>query len=54
MKQLIVVLAVAAFAIPTQALALDSVITPEPGTIGLMVGGLAGLGLVAWRKNRNK
>lgn len=27
---------------------------PEPGTILLMSAGLAGLGYLAWRRNRNK
>jgi Na+/glutamate symporter len=54
MKNLLFALAVAAFTIPTQALAVDSVITPEPGTVGLMVAGLAGIGIAAWRRNRNK
>ena len=29
-------------------------IVPEPGTIFLMGAGLAGLGYLAWRRNRNK
>jgi len=54
MKTLLAAFAIAALTIPTHALASDSVITPEPGTVGLMVAGIAGMGIAAWRKNRKK
>ena len=54
MKTLLAAFAIAALTIPTHALASDSVITPEPGTVGLMVAGIAGMGIAAWRKNRTK
>ena len=34
--------------------AADFAVVPEPGTIFLMGAGLAGLGYLAWRRNRNK
>jgi len=54
MKTLLFAFALAALTLPSQALASDSVITPEPGTVGLMVAGMAGMGFVAWRRNRRK
>jgi len=33
------------------ALALDTVVTPEPGTLVLLCTGLAGVSLAAWRRN---
>ncbi len=54
MKTFLFAVAVAAFAAPVYANGSDSVITPEPGTIGLMAAGLAGMGFAAWRRNRNK
>jgi len=29
-------------------------VTPEPSMIGLVAAGLAGVGVVAWRRNRKK
>ncbi len=54
MRTVLFAVAVAALAAPAYALGFDSVVTPEPGTIGLMAAGLAGMGFVAWRRNRNK
>jgi hypothetical protein len=54
MKTFRFVLAMAALTSPLYAQGSDSVITPEPGTVGLMVLGLAGMGIAAWRRNRNK
>jgi len=36
------------------ALALDTVVTPEPGTIVLLSTGLAGVGFAVWRRNRRR
>jgi len=36
------------------ALALDTVVTPEPGTLVLLCTGLAGVSLAAWRRNRRR
>jgi len=36
------------------AQSLDGVVTPEPATAGLVIAGLAGFGLVLWRRNRNR
>jgi hypothetical protein len=52
MKTSLLLLGLAAFA--PFALASDTVITPEPGTIALMATGLAGLGLAAWRAKHKK
>jgi len=43
-----------AAALPLLADNSDSVITPEPGTVGLLVIGIAGMGIAAWRRNRNQ
>jgi hypothetical protein len=51
-KTFLFFLVLAAFA-PRFALA-DSVITPEPNTLALMVTGLAAIGFTAWRANRKK
>jgi len=40
------------FAMAQFALALDTVVTPEPGTLVLLSTGLAGVSLAAWRRNR--
>jgi len=47
-------LALAATAFAQAAPDGDFAIVPEPGTIFLMGAGLAGLGYLAWRRNRNK
>ena len=36
------------------AVSVDSAQTPEPATALLIGGGLAGIGLVAWLRNRKK
>ncbi|MGA2715721.1 MAG: PEP-CTERM sorting domain-containing protein [Bryobacteraceae bacterium] len=52
MKISLFLLGLAAFA--PFALATDTVITPEPGTVALMATGLAGMGFAAWRAKRKK
>jgi hypothetical protein len=51
MKTSLILLGLAAFA--PFALA-DTVVTPEPGTVGLLATGLAGIGFAAWRARRKK
>ncbi len=36
------------------ALALDTVVTSEPGTIVLLSGGLAAMGFAVWCRNRRR
>jgi len=54
MKILLPAFTLALAASPIYALSNDSVITPEPGTVGLLLLGLTGMGIASWRRNRHK
>jgi hypothetical protein len=47
-------LGLAAFAQFALAELGDTAVTPEPGTVVLLVTGLAGMGFAVWRRNRSK
>ncbi len=38
----------------TPALAVGNTVVPEPATVALMAGGMAMLGVLAWKRNRKK
>ena len=52
MKRLLVCLVAGAAFVFGQP--LDSAPTPEPATVALLGAGLAGLGVLAWRRNRKR
>jgi len=54
MKGMLLSILMTALAQAAFAQSLDSVTTPEPGTVALFSIGLAGIGFAAWRRNRHK